>query len=73
MEIQVEAYNKQFEELLRELPEDLRELAREFKAFARSRKISTPEELLRLVFLYCGVDGSLREVAGIVTLLYTFR
>ena len=36
-----------FERFLQELPEDCRELALEFKAFTRSRKIKTPEQLLR--------------------------
>lgn len=36
-----------FERFLQELPEDFRELAIKFKAFTRSRKIKTPEQLLR--------------------------
>ena len=36
-----------FERFLQELPEDCRELALELKAFTRSRKIKTPEQLLR--------------------------
>src|SRR2546422_1862675 len=44
-------------------------MAREFKAFVRSKKVKTPEQLLRVVFLYCGLDKSLREVAGILTAL----
>ena len=35
-------------------------LAREHKAFVRAKKVKTPEELLRLVLLYCGLDQSLR-------------
>ncbi len=58
-----------FEELLQGLPFDLIELAREFKAFARARKIKSPQQLLRAVLLYCGLDQSLREVAGTLTLL----
>jgi len=58
-----------FEELLEELPPDLEELAKEFKVLVRSRKIKTPQELLRLVLLYCGLDQSLREVASTFTLL----
>lgn len=39
-------------------------LAREFGAFSRKRAIRTPEELLRAVLLYSGLDQSLREVAA---------
>jgi hypothetical protein len=39
-------------------------LAREFGAFTRKRAIRTPEELLRAVLLYSGLDQSLREVAA---------
>ena len=46
------------------------QMARDFKAFVRAKKIKTPEHLLRLVFLYCGLDQSLREVAGTFTMLY---
>src|SRR6478736_10410231 len=59
-----------FEELLQDLPPETVPMAREFKAFARARKIKTPEQLLRVVLLYCGVDKALREVAGILTALY---
>src|SRR5882724_10941715 len=45
-----------FEELLQDLPPETVPMAREFKAFARARKIQTPEQLLRVVLLYCGVD-----------------
>jgi hypothetical protein len=58
-----------FEELLQDLPPETAQMAREFKAFTRSRKIKTPVQLLRVVLLYCGLDKSLREVAGHVTLL----
>jgi len=60
---------KVFEELLQDLPPEFKELAIEFKAFTRFRKIKTVEELLRVVFLYCGLDLSFREVAGNLTLL----
>ena len=59
----------QFEALLQDLPLDLVASAREFRAFVRARKIKTPQELLRLVLLYCGLDQSLRTVAGNLTLL----
>jgi hypothetical protein len=45
-------------------------MAREFKAFVRAKKVKTPAQLLRVVFLYCGVDKPLREVAGTFTALY---
>lgn len=59
-----------FEELLQDLPPEMAQMAREFKAFARARKIKTPEQLLRVVLLYCGLDKPLRAVAGAVTVLY---
>src|SRR5512147_2201971 len=59
----------QFEALLQEFPLDLVASAREFRAFTRARKIKTPQELLRLVLLYCGLDQALRTVAGNLTLL----
>ena len=45
-------------------------MAREFKAFVRAKKVKTPTQLLRVVFLYCGLDKPLREVAGIFTALH---
>jgi hypothetical protein len=59
-----------FEELLQDLPPATVAMARECKAFARPRKLKTPEPLLRVVLLYCGVDKALREVAGTFTALY---
>jgi hypothetical protein len=59
-----------FEELLQDLPPETVPMAREFKAFARARKSKTPEQLLRVVWLSCGVDKALREVAGTLTALY---
>ncbi|HZC01326.1 MAG TPA: transposase [Gammaproteobacteria bacterium] len=59
-----------FEELLQDLPPETVPLAREFKAFGRAKKVKTPEHLLRLVLLYCGLDKSLREAAGTFTVLY---
>lgn len=59
-----------FEQLLQDLPPETISLAREFKAFARAKKVKTPEQLLRLVLLYCGLDKPLREVAGTFTVLY---
>ncbi len=45
-------------------------MAREFQAFVRAKKVKTPEQLLQLAFLYCGLDKSLRETAGNFTLLH---
>src|SRR5512147_2760024 len=59
----------QFETLLQDLPAELVASAREFRAFTRARKIKTPQELLRVVLLYCGLDQALRTVAGNLTLL----
>jgi len=59
-----------FEELLQDLPPETGQMAREFKAFVRAKKVKTPEQLLRVVFLYCGLDKPLREVAGTFTALY---
>jgi hypothetical protein len=58
-----------FEDLLQDLPPETVSMAREFKAFTRARKVKTPVQLLRLVLLYCGLDKSLREVAGDFTLV----
>ena len=59
-----------FEELLQDLPAETVQMARAFKAFVRAKKVKTPAQLLRVVFLYCGLDKSLREVAGTFTALY---
>jgi hypothetical protein len=59
-----------FEELVQDLPPETAHMAREFKAFVRAKKVKTPEQLLRVVFLYCGLDKPLREVAGTLTALY---
>ncbi|MCP3972405.1 MAG: transposase [Rhodobacteraceae bacterium] len=59
----------QFEDFLQDLPPDLEETAREFKAFARARKVKSVHDLLRLVFLYAGLDQPLREVAATFALL----
>lgn len=59
-----------FAELLQDLPPEVASLARAHHAFVRAKKVKTPEELLRLVLLYCGLDQSLRTVAGTFTALY---
>lgn len=40
-----------FEELLQALPPETVQMARECKAFVRAKKVQTPEQLLRVVFL----------------------
>ena len=45
-------------------------MARAFRAFVRAKKVKTAEQLLREVFLDCGLDKPLREVAGTFTVLY---
>src|SRR4030095_14568019 len=59
-----------FEELLQDLPAESVQMARACKAFVRAKKVKTPAQLLRVVFLYCGLDKPLREVAGTFTALY---
>jgi hypothetical protein len=58
-----------FAELLQDLPPELAELARQFKAFARARKIKTPEQLMRVVLLFAGLDFSEREIAANLVLV----
>ena len=41
-----------FEELLQDLPPETAQMAREFKAFVRAKKVKTPAQLLRVIFLY---------------------
>src|SRR5215216_2583367 len=59
-----------FEELLQDLPAESVQMARACKALVRAKKVKTPAQLLRVVFLYCGLDKPLREVAGTFTALY---
>jgi hypothetical protein len=59
-----------FEELLQDLPPETEQMARDFQAFVRAKKVKTPMQLLRMVLLYCGLDKTLREVAGTWTALY---
>ncbi len=56
MNLPLNNFDTTFEGFLQELPEDYRELAIECKAFCRSRKIKTPDQLMRVVLCYCGVD-----------------
>lgn len=57
-----------FEEILQDLPSELTDLAKECGAFCRGRQIKNVPQLLQVVLLYCGLDFSLRETAGILTL-----
>src|SRR5262245_19457857 len=59
-----------FEELVQDLPPETVQRARACKAFVRAKKVKTPAQLLRVVFLYCGLDNPLREVADLFTALY---
>lgn len=59
---------KKFEQFLHALPGEWEALMREHGAFTYAGKIPSPQELLRAIFLYCGPDQSLREVAGTLTL-----
>ena len=63
------SFDEVFEEYLQDLPLDYREMAIEFKAFVKPRKIKNPTDLLLLVFIFCGADKALRDVAGNFTLL----
>ena len=58
-----------FADLLPDLPSEPGAMARECKAFVRAKQVKPPQHLLRVVFLYCGVDQSLRETAAACTLL----
>lgn len=60
-----------FEQLLQDLPSDLIDSAKECGAFCWQRKIENVPQLLQVVLLYCGLDLSLRETAGVLTLLGT--
>jgi hypothetical protein len=59
-----------FAELLQDLPPETEQMARDFQAFVRAKKVKTPTPLLRMVLLYCGLDKTLREVAGTWKVLY---
>ena len=58
----------EFAQFLQGLPADWETRMRELGAFTYAGKIQSPPELLRAIFLYCGPDQSLREVAGTLTL-----
>lgn len=56
--------DSRFETFVQALPDDYVEQAYDFKAFERARKVKSPQQLLQLVMLYCGLDLSLRSCAG---------
>ena len=58
----------EFEQFMQALPPEWEASMRELGAFTYAGKILSPQELLRAIFLYCGPDQSLREVAGTLTL-----
>jgi hypothetical protein len=57
-----------FEQILQDVEAEIEESAREFKAFTKRRKIKTPKQLMRILFLYCGLDKVIREIAANFTL-----
>ena len=62
--------NSILNEIFQLLPHSFAELARHTKALQRKRKIKNAEQLLRLVFLYCGLDFSLKKTAATLTALF---
>lgn len=57
-----------FEQLIQPLSKNLNKTARQCGAFTYKNKIRSATELLRAVLLFGGLDKSLREVAGLLTL-----
>lgn len=57
-----------FERLVQLLPVHYAALAHKHGAFRRARQIKHPQQLLQLLLGYCGLDQSLRECAGQMTL-----
>lgn len=47
----IEEIDKEFEEVMQDLPEEILKMAQEFGAIVRKRKITSPVELLRMVLL----------------------
>jgi hypothetical protein len=60
--------DNEFAQFLQALPPEWEALMRELGAFTYAGKIPSPQELLRTIFLYCGPDQSLREIAGTLPL-----
>ncbi len=67
----LQSIDNTFVDLLQEFPADLIASATEFEAFRRGRKIKNVGQLFQVVLLYCGLDYSLRQTAGTLTLLGT--
>lgn len=59
-----------FQQFLQDLPSDFKESANQYKAFQRARKLRHPQDLLRIIFLHCGLGFSLRETAASFTLIH---
>ena len=59
-----------FEELLPALLPETAPMARDVKACVRAQKVKTPRQRLRMGWLYCGLDQTLRAVAGTWPTLY---
>lgn len=70
MQMPSQDLDRLFEELVQDLPPETELMAREFRALTRARKVKTVGQLMRLVLLYCGLDKSLRQTAGVFTMLY---
>jgi hypothetical protein len=64
----IEQVDTEFAQFLHALPAQWEQMMRQMGAFTYGGKIASPKELLRAIFLYCGPDQSLREVAGTLTL-----
>jgi hypothetical protein len=69
MQLPLTDFDTAFNHVLQELPLDIVASAKDFDALVRARKVKDHSDLLRLIFLYSGVDLSLREVAANFTLL----
>ncbi len=50
--------DNEFTQFLQALPPEWEALMRKLGAFTYAGKISSPQELLRTIFLYCGPDQS---------------
>ncbi|MFP3089728.1 hypothetical protein LQZ21_05315 [Treponema sp. TIM-1] len=64
----METGNYEFEQLVALLPEGWQAKAKELGAFERAREIKSPEDLLRLIFLYLTEGKSFAETSALVEL-----
>ena len=64
MQLPLTAPDTLFEALLQDLPPETVHMARECKAFVRAKKIKTPEQLLRVVFLILWLGQTLAGGGG---------